>query len=192
MSCFPDPIRNGYTRFVDDLALQYTQATDNAITDTLYRGSKKIALFMQKNWPKLTAYLISWGVIVLIMGGIHGFETVGKPLAIGLAGGVGGGVLSGAILVSVHREEEDDWSPMSGWQLFRNYILRKLDQGTRSLFISVVVYLILHTMPYLPTTVGVFIGLAMGNHLVTQILIKPSDLTIEQRLDRLEENHDRP
>jgi len=156
--------------------------------------SHKIALFIRENWPIITAYIVTWAVIIVIMGAMHGFVNISRPISIGLSAGIGFGVLTSIVIVGIvqqynkRRPENKKIIAYSGWQLFRNHILQRLDPGSRTLFLSIMVTLVCLIMLRLPHGVSAIIGCIMGNHLATQLLMGPlaGNRPLRKRVDQAE------
>lgn len=145
-----------------------TEKAGEKIYDEVKPVAVKVGEFVQKNWPKLVAYTIAWGVVITCSGLLYGFQAVALPLTIGLACGFGAGTL-GAILLKITdpQNKRSEWTLWSGLNKGFSHIH---DEGTRYLVQGVVFYVILAMCSIYPYAAGAILGVFVGNQLINKIV----------------------
>lgn len=144
-----------------------------------------ILRFIKKNWVHLLAYAIAWGVIVTGVGLMYGFKATALPLTIGLGCGFALGTALGIGTVCLFNPKNDH-EPNTAWG-FLNKWFNSLDaNGTRAIFVSVGVTVILAATVVFPYALGGAMGCILGNVVATKIFFnikKTCGYQVEGNLD---------
>lgn len=136
---------------------------------SLRTEANRVANYIENEWWKVLLYAIAWGVIIGGYGGLYGFDAVAYPLAIGMAGGFGVGIISGILTVTLFDPKQEATGRNTLWDLLNLGLIGLDEYGTRQIIMTVAVSVLLAAATVFPYAVGGLMGAVIGNQFATKI-----------------------